>query len=137
MRECTSCKQSKLDDDFRRDKTRKSGYHSQCKTCCSARYKASYDDKYNVKARQRAANKKVEYSEVISLYKQERGCKCCPENDPVCLEFHHLDPTRKEFGLAIDAAYRNWEKVLAEIEKCVVVCSNCHKKIHAGKIMVR
>jgi hypothetical protein len=48
------------------------------------------------------------------------------------LEFHHVDPTRKEFGLAQQGLSRSWERCVREAEKCVLVCSNCHKEIEAG-----
>jgi transcription elongation factor Elf1 len=48
------------------------------------------------------------------------------------LDFHHLDPTQKEFGISMDGITRSWERVSKELDKCVLVCSNCHREIHAG-----
>lgn len=50
------------------------------------------------------------------------------------LEFHHLNPEEKDFGIAAKGYTRSFEKVKEEIEKCILVCSNCHKEIHAGII---
>jgi hypothetical protein len=67
--------------------------------------------------------------------KSERGCKECRERHPACLEFHHRDPEQKEF-LISSVAFRLTEtKMLAEIEKCDVLCSNCHRKLHWGYIV--
>ena len=50
------------------------------------------------------------------------------------LEFHHLNPEEKDFGISAKGYTRSFEKVKEEIEKCILVCSNCHKEIHAGII---
>jgi 5-methylcytosine-specific restriction endonuclease McrA len=48
------------------------------------------------------------------------------------LEFHHLDPNEKDFGISAKGVTRSWEKVKKELDKCILVCSNCHREIHAG-----
>lgn len=61
------------------------------------------------------------------------ACVVCGENEPVCMDFHHLDPTKKEFNISyMFSRGLSLESVLKEIEKCVVLCSNCHRKYHAG-----
>ena len=51
---------------------------------------------------------------------------------PGALEFHHMDPTKKDFSISVDGMTRAWSKVKDELEKCVLVCANCHREIHAG-----
>lgn len=55
----------------------------------------------------------------------------CGENHPACLAFHHRDPSQKEFNLA-ECVNKNYskKKILAEMEKCDVLCHNCHSKLH-------
>lgn len=48
------------------------------------------------------------------------------------LEFHHLDPSKKDFSISADGMTRSWERVFREIEKCILLCSNCHREVHAG-----
>ncbi len=48
------------------------------------------------------------------------------------LEFHHTDPSRKDFSISADGSTRSWERIRNEIEKCVLICANCHREIHAG-----
>lgn len=48
------------------------------------------------------------------------------------LSFHHLDPAQKDFGLSARGLTRSWEKMQPEIDKCILVCANCHAEIHAG-----
>ncbi|MDI6892337.1 MAG: hypothetical protein QMD08_05035 [Actinomycetota bacterium] len=47
------------------------------------------------------------------------------------LEFHHLDETIKEFGISDSGHARSWDRVLNELEKCVLLCANCHREVHA------
>jgi hypothetical protein len=53
-------------------------------------------------------------------------CADCGETDPLVLEFDHLSD--KAFNVCSGLADRNWETILAEIEKCEVVCANCHRR---------
>lgn len=128
---CSTCKHEKPVDDFRRDDRRKDGRQSRCKECTRRAYKIGYDTKYRVqvKARNKAtydANRRA-----IDTYKATHGCGLCLEREPVCLEFHHLDPKQKDVGIA-HYMLVPLETVWKEIEKCVILCSNCHKKVHAG-----
>ena len=51
---------------------------------------------------------------------------------PAAMEFHHPDPSKKEFAISVDGIYRTWEKVQKELESCVMLCANCHAEVHAG-----
>ena len=64
--------------------------------------------------------------------KSEKGCLACKENDPCCLDFHHLEDKNFSIGYAIAERFK-WEKIENEIKKCVVLCSNCHRKLHAKR----
>ncbi|MFA4942989.1 MAG: hypothetical protein WC564_05130 [Patescibacteria group bacterium] len=48
------------------------------------------------------------------------------------LEFHHLDSSEKDFGISNKGYTRSWEKVREEIDKCILLCSNCHREVHDG-----
>lgn len=51
------------------------------------------------------------------------------------LEFHHINPEEKEFGLgAIRGSIVSWAKIVQEAKKCILVCSRCHREIHAGMV---
>jgi hypothetical protein len=59
------------------------------------------------------------------------ACIRCGESHIACLDFHHKDPSEKEFGLGFMLSLnKNKEQILAEIAKCEVLCSNCHRKLH-------
>lgn len=60
-------------------------------------------------------------------------CKLCGYNrDVSALEFHHLDSSQKDFAIGQKGYTRSWEKVRAEVDKCILVCANCHREIHSG-----
>ena len=48
------------------------------------------------------------------------------------LEFHHRDSNAKDFGISAKGYTRSWEKVKAELNKCILLCANCHREIHDG-----
>ena len=64
-----------------------------------------------------------------------KGSKCqlcgydrCPE----ALEFHHLDEAEKDFGISDKGYTRSWSRMKKEIEKCLLLCANCHREVHSG-----
>lgn len=67
------------------------------------------------------------------LYENKTPCIVCGESEPVCIDFHHLDSGSKEFSIGKGRS-KGKEKILDEISKCVCLCANCHRKVHAGLI---
>ena len=58
-------------------------------------------------------------------------CSICNYNKCInALEFHHLNPDKKDFSIGNNGHTRSWEKIEKELEKCILVCSNCHREIH-------
>lgn len=97
-------------------------YHRQKSKEHYAKYKMKYDER-NAKQRERTIN--------IFREAKKNGCILCPEREFCALDFHHLDPNEKDFLLG-EMRGKNDSLVWKEIEKCVVLCSNCHRKHHAG-----
>jgi hypothetical protein len=66
-------------------------------------------------------------------YKKELCCSRCGESRSICLDFHHREPDQKDLEIA-QALRQGWSKqrILAEIDKCEVLCANCHRKLHWG-----
>lgn len=51
---------------------------------------------------------------------------------PAAFDFHHIDPDEKSFNISGgNLANKSLKKVLAEVSKCLLLCSNCHRKLHA------
>lgn len=59
------------------------------------------------------------------------GCRICGESEHIALDFHHLDPATKESSLR---RLTSVKRIQIEAAKCVVLCANCHRKLHAGII---
>ena len=68
-------------------------------------------------------------------YKSTLACKICGESCTICLDFHHLDPLRKDIAVSqmIAQGYGR-SRIENEISKCIVLCKNCHAKLHAGLV---
>ena len=60
-------------------------------------------------------------------------CNLCGYDKCIsALEFHHLDPNTKEFNVTGSKTTRSFDAMLSEIRKCILVCANCHREVHAG-----
>ena len=84
-------------------------------------------------------------TELVILWRQRKkikaikykGGKCivCKYNKCVrALTFHHLDPEQKDFGISASGTSKSWEEVKKELDKCVLLCQNCHCEVHEGII---
>jgi hypothetical protein len=63
-------------------------------------------------------------------YKGGKSNQCGYDKCPDALIFHHLDPSQKDFGISENGRSRSFEKMKPELDKCILVCSNCHAEIH-------
>jgi hypothetical protein len=63
--------------------------------------------------------------------------ECDRHGRPAVFEFHHIDATEKDFGISRSGIIRAWDKIVAELEKCVMLCANCHREVHAGVRAIR
>lgn len=69
----------------------------------------------------------------IELIKLHKGsCQNCDYNkNYAALEFHHVNPEKKDFQLDLRSlSNRNWGVILEEVKKCILLCSNCHSELH-------
>ena len=59
-------------------------------------------------------------------------CQSCGYNRCIdALEFHHNSFSGKDFGISAKGYTRSWTKVKEELDKCMLLCANCHREIHA------
>lgn len=113
---CSYCKKEKCNSEFH--KKTPNQLHSKCKECKTKITKKRRDH----------------FKQQCVDYKGER-CQCCGYN--ACnhaLDFHHIDPKVKSFSIGAWTKTKFTQEVLDELDKCVLVCSNCHREIHAGVI---
>jgi transcription elongation factor Elf1 len=83
--------------------------------------------------RSRKKRIKLRY-DLVNGIKTSSKCLICNESDISCLDFHHLDPDKKEGTVAASIRWWSIERLMSEIKKCIILCSNCHRKLHAGTV---
>lgn len=94
-----------------------------------------YGNKWYIANRQKqkdfVSNRKKRLRSWFEEYKKTLKCSRCPEDHPACLDFHHLDSNEK-LDCVSNIEGRGWglKKLMEEINKCVVLCANCHRKLH-------
>lgn len=66
---------------------------------------------------------------MLIAYKGGRCERCGYNKCNRALEFHHMDPSIKEFGISTNIN-RNIDELKAEVDKCILLCSNCHAEVH-------
>lgn len=114
MKVCTQCLTDKTEGEYYYKGKKSDGkLASECKVCFNKRMMVRYE--------QRAA-------QIVAMKGGE--CLICGYDEcPAALEFHHIDPTQKEFQIS-----KRWsmtdERIKSEIDKCVLLCSNCHRETH-------
>lgn len=58
-------------------------------------------------------------------------CEICGYDKCIdALEFHHKNPDEKDFGIS-SGETRSWGKIKKELDKCIMLCANCHREIHS------
>ena len=70
----------------------------------------------------------------VKLVEYKGGkCKICGySKSPWALDLHHKNPKDKSFGLSVRGLTRSWIILQKEADKCVFICANCHREVHAG-----
>ncbi len=94
------------------------------------RYNKAYQDRNPGIQVKRNLDYRRKIRQWLSDYKQSQGCAQCGENHPGCLDFHHTDPGAKEFNVFRMPEISGKRIIETEIQKCIVLCANCHRKLH-------
>jgi len=76
------------------------------------------------KRRKKVRQMSIEYKGGVC---ERCGYNRCTE----ALEFHHNDNSGKDFGISSKGYTRSWARVKEELDKCILLCANCHREIHA------
>ena len=134
---CSLCKKQKPLDDFHFKSRSRGSRHSWCKECHKKYRDRFYQEKRDIYIQNAMSRKRrvsVAYRIKILEYLKEHPCVDCGEADPIVLEFDHVRG-HKQFSVGQRVASGgNWEKILAEIEKCEVRCCNCHRRKTAHEL---
>jgi hypothetical protein len=73
------------------------------------------------------ARRRARAKEIVYLDKLSKGCSRCPEKRPSTLDYHHVDPEAKKDTINRLLAKGRKDSLLREMEKCVLLCANCHR----------
>lgn len=112
---CTKCLKVKFIDDFYKKNGRKSKA-SYCKEC------------FNTYCMNRWTNRKLEAIQ----YKGGKCIDCGIQSPHSCIyDFHHLDPNTKEYEW-VKLRQMSDQKIKDELDKCILLCSNCHRIRHSN-----
>lgn len=140
QRVCSKCGDPKAAIDFFVRDRRTGRRHTQCKGCYKVQRGTTQQQHYQqnreayitrAKKRNTAARQEL-YKQVLD-YLRAHPCPC-GEHDPAVLEFHHRDPEDKEATVSsMLRNMRSWSRILVEVEKCDVLCANCHKRKTAAQ----
>jgi hypothetical protein len=125
LKHCIDCKSNKDLNDFPFDKSR-NRHLSVCKKCTAVRTEA-YRQNNKDKWRQNTKNHSEKRKNVVDEWKSQ-GCAKCGDKRHYVIDAHHLDPTKKEFS--IGTSMRGINITQTELEKCIPLCSNCHREFH-------
>ena len=66
-------------------------------------------------------------------YKGGKCQRCGYNKCSHALELHHLNPDEKEFSVSDRSIRLDWELIKKELDKCILICANCHREVHAIK----
>lgn len=131
-KECTNCENELTVTSFHR---RGNGYQSWCKEC-----RRKKDQQYHLDNREkRSEQKKVwkrHFSEWYMSLKNGLCADCGESFHPVCMQWDHLPEFTKTSNLSDLYGKKNKKMILEEIQKCELVCSNCHalRTYHRGLV---
>jgi uncharacterized OB-fold protein len=113
---CGRCNQSKPLSEFYRKPRESGGVTVYCKTC------------FNTYTTERFRRRKKQ----AVAYLGGRCIDCGGVFPYHVYDFHHLDPTRKDVQFTV-LRRRSWEAITQELDKCVLLCANCHRIRHWAK----
>jgi hypothetical protein len=95
-------------------------------------YMREWREQNRTKSQEHARRQRAKKDGWFRSLKASLKCERCGENHPACLEFHHRDQAKKDCEVSKMVRTSSIERILEEIAKCDVLCSNCHRKLHAA-----
>ena len=128
---CPSCEKLLEYKCFSKHSKKKDGLQVYCKKCMKDKNAFYYKNGYNKKQNEHNRKNRDKIKKLIQKVKSDNPCPC-GESDFTCLDFHHLFDNKEKAISAMMSNTFGLSNVIDEIEKCCVLCSNCHRKLHGG-----
>lgn len=130
MKRCATCGEVKKETDFNWRWKRLGIRHPTCRECHKGYRKNWYEKNKdthlkNVKRRKKKVIQTAK--EYVWDYLSNHPCVECGQDNPVVLEFDHLEDKSKSISLLVGQGY-SIKTIKKEIAKCQVLCANCHRK---------
>jgi hypothetical protein len=126
---CGICKQEKKIFDFNKNKIRKDGYQTLCRTCSNIRsnlfYNKNKESQRIIIYKQKNERKNNSRAKVIE-YLTSHPCIDCGNNNILVLDFDHKQDKTMNISDMIAGGYI-WKSIEKEIAKCDIRCANCHR----------
>jgi hypothetical protein len=125
MLKCSKCQLEKDESEFHRNKRYKNGYSYVCNSC-KKEYQADWYKRHHSEQYARINNTKQKIADYVKYLKETTPCADCGNFYPYyVMDFDHVRGNKK-FNLA-HAKLHGFNKVKLELEKCEIVCANCHR----------
>ena len=122
------CKKCGVRKPFSEFHKMRSGYKTKCRDCCSeiaSNYWGQNKEKLRAQADERIRIRSEPNRIFISTFLKGNACVDCGESNWLVLEFDHVRGEKR--GNVSELMLHDLDVVVEEVEKCEVVCSNCHK----------
>lgn len=129
---CSRCEKELPADDKHfasRNDRGKEELQGHCRIC-QKKYRRQHYENNKDKYINKAKLYRDKFVEWFVEYKKTLKCTKCGDNRYWVLDFHHIDPIEKDVDVATLVRKCNKKRLLNEVKKCIVVCSNCHRDIH-------
>jgi 5-methylcytosine-specific restriction endonuclease McrA len=102
-----------------------------CKIHGETEYKNQSGTPRCLKCRNLAVSKRRKKLKQLAIEYKGGKCSVCGYDRYIgALNFHHQNPKEKDFGLSARGFTHSWEKTKIELDKCILICSNCHAELH-------
>ena len=89
-------------------------------------------ESYKIRRKNNVLKRSEKIKKLFSAFKNEQKCINCDEDEVACLDFHHVNSDERRD--VMPSGSLTYKRTVEEINKCVVLCANCHRKLHAGVI---
>jgi hypothetical protein len=127
---CCRCKEEKLIDDFYWKNKGQNLKQSACAICMRKKNNDEYakDPIVRDKKRKNGVDGYNRNKEFIQNLKKSLKCSNCGDDRWYVLDFHHIG--KKEYNINKMISRNSIDKIKIELEKCIPLCSNCHREEH-------